>query len=87
MRERDGRILLEGKRLINDAIEAGIELKTIYFSREKDLAAINFKNQQKVEILKVLYKTLQVWSDLTTCPGVMGNIYIYIFALCTLSVD
>ncbi|KAG8197622.1 hypothetical protein JTE90_001553 [Oedothorax gibbosus] len=72
LREKDGRILLEGKRLINDAISAGMELKTIYFSKEKDLADINFKNQQKAEILKVLYKTLQVWSDLTTCPGVMG---------------
>ncbi|GFU33283.1 rRNA methyltransferase 3, mitochondrial [Nephila pilipes] len=71
-RERNEKMLLEGKRLINDAIDAGIELETIYFSREKELAEIKFKFQDNVEILKVLYKTLQQWSNLTTCPGIMG---------------
>ncbi|XP_042903475.1 rRNA methyltransferase 3, mitochondrial [Parasteatoda tepidariorum] len=73
MREINGKILLEGKRLINDAIDAGMELKSIYFSREKDLAEINFRRAaQKVEFFKVLYRTMQMWSDLKTCPGVMG---------------
>lgn len=72
LREQNGKMLLEGKRLINDAIDAGIELETIYFSREKELADIKFKFQENVEILKVFYKTLQQWSNLTTCPGIMG---------------
>ncbi|GFQ92429.1 rRNA methyltransferase 3, mitochondrial [Trichonephila clavata] len=72
LREQNGKILLEGKRLINDAIDAGIELETIYFSREKELADIRFKFQDNVEILKVFYKTLQQWSNLVTCPGIMG---------------
>ncbi|GIY72525.1 rRNA methyltransferase 3, mitochondrial [Caerostris darwini] len=72
LRQRKGKMLIEGKRLINDAIDAGIELKTIYFSREKDLADIKFKFQNDVEILKVFYKTMQLWSELHTCPGIMG---------------
>ncbi|GFU43270.1 rRNA methyltransferase 3, mitochondrial [Trichonephila clavipes] len=72
LREQNGKMLLEGKRLINDAIDAGIELETIYFSRDKELADIKFKFQENVEILKVFYKTLQQWSNLTTCPGIMG---------------
>ncbi|XP_054719210.1 rRNA methyltransferase 3, mitochondrial-like [Uloborus diversus] len=72
MRERSGKILIEGKRLINDALQAGVKLQALYFSREKDLAEIKLRTLENVEICKVLYKTLKVWSALTTCPGVMG---------------
>ncbi|GBN49476.1 rRNA methyltransferase 3, mitochondrial, partial [Araneus ventricosus] len=72
LREQNGKILIEGKRLINDAIDAGMILETIYFSREKELAELKFKFQENVDIFKVFYKTLQLWSHLTTCPGIMG---------------
>ncbi|CAL1279815.1 unnamed protein product [Larinioides sclopetarius] len=72
LREQKGKMLIEGKRLINDAIAAGMILETIYFSREKELAELKFKFQENVEIFKVFYKTLQLWSNLTTCPGIMG---------------
>ncbi|XP_055939381.1 rRNA methyltransferase 3, mitochondrial-like [Argiope bruennichi] len=72
LREKKEKILIEGKRLINDAIDAGMVLETLYFSREKELPEIKFKFQENVEIFKVFYKTLQLWSNLTTCPGIMG---------------
>lgn len=76
-RGKTGKILLEGKRLINDALAAGMQMKTLYFSREEDLNAINIKNPKEVEICKVLYRTLKVWSGLTSCPGVMGNVIFF----------
>lgn len=71
-REKSGKILLEGKRLINDAMKAGMQIKALYFSREKDLNDIKLENCEGVEVSKVLYRTLQVWSGLTTCPGVLA---------------
>ncbi|XP_035231562.1 rRNA methyltransferase 3, mitochondrial-like [Stegodyphus dumicola] len=71
-REKSGLILLEGKRLINDAIGVGLKMKTLYFSREEDLAAIKIKDPENVELCKVFYKTLSLWSELETSPGVMG---------------
>lgn len=71
-REKSNKILLEGKRLINDAITAGAELETIFFSREEDLQEILFKKVPNAKIMKVIYKQLSLWSDLTTCPGLMG---------------
>lgn len=71
-------MLLEGKRLINDAIEAGMKIEALYFSQEKDLMDIRLKDPENVLIAKVLYKTLQVWSDVTTCPGITGNMMFLI---------
>lgn len=71
-REKSGKILLEGKRLINDAILAGMKMKVIYFSNEEDLKDIKLKNLEEIKVYKVLYRTMKIWSDLTTCPGVMA---------------
>ncbi|XP_023242449.1 rRNA methyltransferase 3, mitochondrial-like [Centruroides sculpturatus] len=71
-REKAGKILLEGKRLINDAITAGAEIETIFFSKEENLHGIHFKKIPHVKIMKVFYKQLSLWSDLTTAPGLMG---------------
>lgn len=49
-------------------------MKALYFSREEDLKDINIKDPKEVEVCKVLYRTLKVWSNLTTCPGVFGKI-------------
>lgn len=73
-REKSGQILLEGKRLIIDAIKAGATLQTIFFSDTdnlKDVAEV--KNLDSVPLYKIVYKHLKVWSDLTTCPGIMGK--------------
>lgn len=71
--------MLEGKRLINDAIRAGMQMKTLYFSREEDLKDIFIKDPKEVEVCKVLYRTLKVWSNLTKCPGVFGKLTNFLF--------
>ncbi|XP_046740898.1 rRNA methyltransferase 3A, mitochondrial [Diprion similis] len=67
----DKRILLEGFRLIEDAIKAGCMPEIIIFSRTADIAKIPLP-KDGVKLYKLPYRTIQLWSDLTTSPGIMG---------------
>ena len=63
-------IVLEGKRLINDAIDANIKLKFIYFTLEDNLKDIKnleqIMTQNGTRLMKVLF------SSLVTSPGIMA---------------
>lgn len=68
-------ILLEGNRLIKDAIISGCVLKYILFSRKADLMYIQpFLPKIGINLYKMPYRELQMWSDLSTSPGIMGII-------------
>ncbi|XP_046476325.1 rRNA methyltransferase 3, mitochondrial [Neodiprion pinetum] len=67
----DNRILLEGFRLIEDAIKAGCMPEIIIFSRKSDIAKISLP-KDGVKLYKLPYQTIQLWSDLTVSPGIMG---------------
>ncbi|XP_047363101.1 rRNA methyltransferase 3A, mitochondrial [Vespa velutina] len=69
-REKSNQILLEGYRLIKDGIEAGVKPEIILFSRLSDIMDLNL--HKEVKLYKVPYKTLQLWSNLTTSPGIIG---------------
>jgi len=68
--------MLEGKRLISDAIEAGVELKTIYFSLEENLIGIPHLEELVIKhgvgLKKVFYKHISLFTDVVTSPGVIG---------------
>lgn len=69
-REKDNEIILEGQRLITDAIKAGIMPSTILFTDLSDIK--EFKSLENVTFYKVPYKTVQLWSSLTHSPGLLG---------------
>lgn len=70
MREKYNQILLEGYRLIKDAIEAGVKPQILFFSRTSDITDLPLDKELK--LYKVPYRTMQLWSNLTTSPGVIG---------------
>ncbi|XP_001605709.1 rRNA methyltransferase 3, mitochondrial [Nasonia vitripennis] len=70
-RKKDELILLEGVRFIEDAIKAGIVPQYIFFSRWEDIKHLDFSNTG-TKLFKVTYRNIQLWSTLTTSPGVMG---------------
>ncbi|XP_064612160.1 rRNA methyltransferase 3, mitochondrial-like isoform X2 [Liolophura sinensis] len=70
-REKKKEMLLEGSRLIKDAVEAGSVLKMLFFSRVEALEDLPM-DTLKVPIYKVQHHSLKLWSDLVTPPGVMG---------------
>lgn len=74
-RSQKHQLLVEGRRLIADAIQCGLPLEHILFS---DLEQLQ-KLQQLVptvvaaaSLLKVPQGDLRIWSNLTTCPGLMA---------------
>lgn len=69
-REKNSEIVLEGHRLIKDALKAGLIPKTIFFNELSEVKALNLPAE--VTLYKVPYKALQLWSALTTCPGLIG---------------
>ncbi|KAL6431321.1 hypothetical protein ACFW04_007171 [Cataglyphis niger] len=69
-REKNNSMLLEGFRLIKDAVEAGIKPKAIFFNRISEILPLSLSKE--VKLYKVPYRTIQLWSNLTTSPGILG---------------
>ncbi|VEN34557.1 unnamed protein product [Callosobruchus maculatus] len=65
--------LLEGKRLIKEALDAKCKLDYILFSRMDELEYIRPSLPKTgAKLYKMPYREMQHWSDLVTNPGIMG---------------
>ncbi|XP_069082474.1 rRNA methyltransferase 3, mitochondrial [Pleurodeles waltl] len=71
-RDKHGKILLEGRRLITDALEAGAELQTLFFSTLDHLKELPLPHLKHVQLIKVRFEEIKMWSDLVTPQGVIG---------------
>ncbi|KAM4796844.1 rRNA methyltransferase 3, mitochondrial [Rhinophrynus dorsalis] len=71
-RDRHGQILLEGRRLIMDAMEAGAVLQTIFFSRVDHLKELPPDKLKKANLVKVKFEDIKTWTDVVTPQGLMG---------------
>lgn len=66
--------MLEGKRLIKDALNAKCALKTLIFSQKTDVEELQpYLPKSGAKLLKIPYKELKKYSNLTTSPGVIGK--------------
>lgn len=79
-RYRTKTILLEGKRLITDALVAGVKPLMILFTRKyiiEDLPILDqYVTPERTVLHKIPYGQLQNWSSLTTCPGISGTLNV-----------
>ncbi|XP_014368037.2 rRNA methyltransferase 3, mitochondrial [Papilio machaon] len=72
-RLRSNQIMVEGWRMIVDGLEAKCNLQYILFSRKEDLNNIRpFMPKTGIQIYKIPYKEMELWSDVETCPGIVG---------------
>ncbi|XP_054429252.1 rRNA methyltransferase 3, mitochondrial isoform X2 [Pteronotus mesoamericanus] len=71
-REKQGKILLEGRRLIADALKAGAVPKVFFFSRLEYLKELPIDKLKGVSLIKVKFEDIKDWSDLVTPQGIMG---------------
>ncbi|XP_005858408.1 PREDICTED: rRNA methyltransferase 3, mitochondrial, partial [Myotis brandtii] len=71
-REKQGKILLEGRRLIADALKAGAVPKMFFFSRLDYLKELPADKLKGVRLVKVKFEEIKEWSDLVTPQGIMG---------------
>lgn len=69
-REESNQMLLEGVRLIEDALLAGVKPKAIFFNRLSDILSLSLP--KGVKLYKIPYRTIQLWSNLTASPGIIG---------------
>ncbi|CAG9768643.1 unnamed protein product [Ceutorhynchus assimilis] len=70
--KKNNLMLLEGKRLIKEALQTGCKMDYILFSRLKEVEYLKPYLPRKGHLYKMPYREMQVWSDLTTNPGIMG---------------
>ncbi|KAI8118544.1 putative RNA methyltransferase-like protein 1 [Lucilia cuprina] len=76
-RDKDRQIIIEGRRLILEALDCGLKLNSLIFSQKDQLLDIkdNVSQAQKqfnTKIYKVPHHDLKTWSTLTTPPGIMA---------------
>lgn len=74
-RDQNKLLLLEGRRLTLEAVEAGLKLRYLLFSNVKQIETIRREIQKaftkKTEFIRVPHNDLSFWSTLTTCPGLI----------------
>ncbi|XP_030237280.1 rRNA methyltransferase 3A, mitochondrial [Gadus morhua] len=71
-REHQGKILLEGKRLICDALEAGAHPQMVFFSRVEKLCELPLDKLKRATLVKVKFEEIKIWSELVAPQGVMA---------------
>lgn len=75
LRAKAHHLVIEGRRLILEALEAGLPLDFLLFSRidqvEQIKDTLKFEKGKPV-IIRVPHHDLTLWSVLSTCPGLIG---------------
>jgi len=78
MRRQRSSILLEGKRLIQDALNAGVRPKQIFFSQKRVLENLCLPEELRdlpvssTIFYKAPYKMIELFSETVTSQGIMG---------------
>lgn len=72
-RDKQGKILLEGRRLITDALRAGAVPQVFFFSRLEYIKELPLDKLKGVSLIKVKFEAIKDWSDLVTPQGIMGQ--------------
>ncbi|NXU88121.1 MRM3 methyltransferase, partial [Xiphorhynchus elegans] len=71
-RDNHGKVLLEGHRLIKDALEAGAVPQMLFFSTVGHLKELPEAEIKRASLVKVKFEDIKIWSDLVTPQGLLG---------------
>ncbi|XP_071770750.1 rRNA methyltransferase 3A, mitochondrial [Centroberyx gerrardi] len=71
-REHQGKILLEGRRLICDALEAGANPQMVFFSTVDRLRELPLDRLKRATLVKVKFEDIKIWSDVVAPQGVIA---------------
>ncbi|KAJ0063759.1 hypothetical protein NL108_006704, partial [Boleophthalmus pectinirostris] len=71
-REHQGKILLEGRRLISDALNAGAIPQMVFFSSMDRLLELPVVKLKRATLVKVKFEDIKIWSDLVAPQGVIA---------------
>lgn len=65
-------LLVEGRRLIIEAIQSGLVLDHVLFSDMDQMQLLKEHLPADAKLVKVPQSDLRLWSNLSTCPGLMA---------------
>ncbi|KAH8240175.1 hypothetical protein KR032_011865 [Drosophila birchii] len=76
-RDKNRQIIIEGRRLIREALQCGLKMEALIFSQKNQLALIKEEvGKSQLESGSKIYKVpqhdLKTWSSLVTPPGLMA---------------
>ncbi|XP_017559884.1 rRNA methyltransferase 3B, mitochondrial [Pygocentrus nattereri] len=63
LREQQGKILLEGRRLISEALDAGASPQTIFFTAMERLQELPLSKLTQAGLIRVKPEDIRIWSD------------------------
>ncbi|XP_056303180.1 rRNA methyltransferase 3B, mitochondrial [Danio aesculapii] len=69
---REHQVVLEGKRLVCSALEAGAEAQTLYFSSVDALRELSLDKLRQTNVVKVKMEDAHVWSELDTSQEIIA---------------
>lgn len=72
-REHQNKILLEGRRLICEALDAGALPQTVFFSHVDRLKELPLERLRRASLVKVKFEDIKTWSDVVAPQGVIGE--------------
>ncbi|CAM4670598.1 unnamed protein product [Leuciscus chuanchicus] len=72
LREQQGKVVLEGKRLVCSALDAGAIAQTVYFSSVDALRELPPDKLRRTSIVKVRMEDTKIWSDLDTSQDIIA---------------
>jgi len=72
-KQQSNTILVEGKRLIQDAMNSGFYPKTFVFSRVNQLVDFKFDKSKEMNMYQIPYRSVELWSEMPVGhPGFMA---------------
>jgi len=74
-REKKKIMLLEGRRLVNEAVQTSQRLQSVFFTDAELLEGLPLKSlaESGVKFYKVKKDHMNLWSDTVTPQGILGN--------------
>ncbi|EDW18950.1 rRNA methyltransferase 3, mitochondrial [Drosophila mojavensis] len=75
--DKNKQIIVEGRRLIQEALQSGLKMLSLFFSQKDQLALLRdqvaqAQQEQNTKIYKVPQHDLKTWSSLVTPPGLLA---------------
>ncbi|XP_022231174.2 rRNA methyltransferase 3, mitochondrial [Drosophila obscura] len=76
-RDKNRQIIIEGRRLIKEALQCGLKMSSLIFSQKDQLALLKeevaqAQQESRTKIYKVPHHDLKTWSSLVTPPGLLA---------------
>lgn len=76
-RDKNKQIIIEGRRLIQEALQSGLKMLSLFFSQKDQLALLRehvaqAQQNDNTKIYKVPQHDLKTWSALVTPPGLLA---------------